>query len=43
MSLMCSMKACADQKGLCLHEKIMSVIVVLGGLGAIGHWVFNWY
>jgi len=43
MSLMCSMKVCTEQKGLCLHEKVMFVIVVFVGLGAMGHWVFNWY
>ena len=43
MSMMCSMKECTEKKGVCIHEKAMFVIVVLVGLGIMGHWVFNWY
>lgn len=44
MSMMCSLKGeCTQNKGLCVHEKMMLVIIVLIGVGAMGHWVFNWF
>ena len=44
MSLMCKMNGeCSSTKGMCGHEKMMMVIIMVGGLGAVGHWVLHWF
>jgi len=36
MSLMCSMEGCKQKQGMCIHEKMMMVIVVVAMIaGAI--------
>jgi len=30
MSLMCAMKACTEQKGMCLHEKALLGLIIVG-------------
>ena len=36
MSLMCSMEGCKQKQGMCIHEKIMMVIIVVAMIaGAI--------
>lgn len=36
MSLMCSMEGCKQKQGMCIHEKMMMVIVVIAMIaGAI--------
>lgn len=42
MSLMCTIdKKCSAIKGMCIHEKMMMGVVVLGVLAAIAHWGLN--
>ncbi len=41
MSLMCKMDSCVAKKGMCVHEKMMMGIVILGGLAAAGHWALH--
>lgn len=44
MSLMCKMnQACSMKKGMCIHEKMMLVIMMIGALAASGHWLLNWF
>lgn len=43
MSLMCKIgNKCCATKGMCVHEKMMMVVVIVG-VGAIGHWVLHWF
>jgi len=43
MSMMCKMsKKCCASKGMCGHEKMMLVMMVVG-IPLIGHFVFNWF
>lgn len=36
MSLMCSMEGCKQKQGMCIHEKMMMVIIVVAMIaGAI--------
>lgn len=43
MSLMCKLGSkCGTAKGMCIHEKMMMVMVVIG-MAAAGHYVFNWF
>ena len=35
MSLMCSMNGCKQKKGMCIHEKMMMVVVVLAAIAGI--------
>ncbi|MDO9214716.1 MAG: hypothetical protein Q8Q54_15515 [Methylococcales bacterium] len=42
MSVMCKMKdSCSAKKGLCIHEKMMLGIMMVGVLAAIAHWVLK--
>jgi hypothetical protein len=44
MSLMCKMTdQCCATKGMCVHEKVMMVIAMIAALGAIGHWLLDWF
>jgi len=44
MSLMCNMNSqCSVSKGMCIHEKIMMVIVMIMVIGAFGHWMLRWF
>lgn len=44
MSLMCKMSdKCCATKGPCIHEWMMMGIAGLMMLGAVGHWVLNWF
>ena len=35
MSLMCSMDGCKQKQGMCIHEKMMMVVVVLAAIAGI--------
>ncbi len=41
MSQMCSMNGCKEKKGMCGHEKMMMLIVVVGAIGGLGHWALH--
>lgn len=42
MSLMCKMgDSCGTMKGMCIHEKMMMALVVVGGAAALAHWGFH--
>lgn len=42
MSVMCRMKdSCCATKGLCIHEKMMLGMMVVGMLAAVAHWVLK--
>ncbi len=42
MSMMCKMNGeCSHAKGMCVHEKMMAVIVMVGVIAAIAHWGFR--
>ena len=43
MSLMCKMtNKCSAARGMCIHEKMMVVMMMLALVGA-GHFVFHWF
>ncbi len=42
MSMMCKMNGqCSHSHGMCVHEKMMAVIVMLGIVAAVAHWGFH--
>lgn len=42
MSKMCKMNGkCTSKKGICIHEKMMVVMMV--AIGLAGHFMFHWY
>lgn len=43
MSVMCSMNACKQKRGFCAHERTMLIVIIVIGVGAIGHWAFHWF
>lgn len=44
MSVMCKMNSqCSTTKGMCIHEKMMLVVMMLSALAAIGHWILGWF
>ena len=43
MSMMCPMDGCKQKQGMCDHEKMVIVLVVMGAIAAVGHWVFHWF
>lgn len=44
MSIMCNMNGqCSAHKGMCAHEKMMMVVVMVMALGGVGHWLLNWF
>ncbi len=44
MSMMCKMKgSCCTTKGLCKHEKMMLVLIVVMIIVAVGHWSLHWF
>ena len=44
MSIMCSLNGkCGPARGLCGHEKMMTLIAMVSGLAAVGHWGLNWF
>lgn len=39
MSIMCKLNGeCSQAKGMCIHEKMMAVMVMLGVAAAVAHW-----
>ena len=43
MSMMCKMSnSCCATKGLCVHEKLMMVAVIVI-VPALAHFAFNWF
>jgi hypothetical protein len=44
MSHMCKLdKKCGETKGMCIHEKMMAVIMMVVILGALEHYVLHWF
>lgn len=44
MSMMCKMNgSCSTTKGLCMHEKMMVGVIVIGSIAGLGHWIFHWF
>ena len=44
MSHMCKLDGkCTATKGMCIHEKMMMAVIVVGGLGALGHFWLGWF
>ncbi len=44
MAIMCSMdKKCKETSGMCIHEKMMMLFVMVGAVGAAGHFMFHWF
>ncbi len=44
MSMMCKMnEKCCKAKGPCIHEWMMMGVMMMAVMGAIGHWVLNWF
>lgn len=42
MSVMCKLDGkCSTEKGLCIHEKMMLGMMIVGVLVAIAHWVLK--
>lgn len=41
MSVMCSMKGCSEKSGMCGHEKMMAIMMVMGVIAAIAHFGFG--
>lgn len=41
MSMMCSMKECTEKHGMCGHEKMMVVMMVLGLMGGGAYWLLG--
>ncbi len=39
MSVMCSMKECATHRGMCGHEMMMLVVMVMLVVGGVAYWV----
>ncbi|WP_274519483.1 hypothetical protein [Nitrospira moscoviensis] len=35
MSMMCALKGCPRQDGMCTHEKIMAVLIVIAVMGSV--------
>lgn len=42
MSMMCSKGSCKAKRGMCGHEKMMMVIMLIA-IPALGHYVFHWF
>lgn len=43
MSAVCSMQGCKAKAGMCIHDKMMLMLVGLGALAAAGHWGLGWF
>ncbi|MGE3151972.1 MAG: hypothetical protein AB7G48_11660 [Nitrospiraceae bacterium] len=41
MSLMCSMEGCTRQHGMCGHEKMMLVMMVMLMVGGAAYWLLG--
>lgn len=41
MSMMCSMQGCTQKHGMCGHEKMMVVMIVLGMIGGGAYWLLG--
>ena len=42
MSLMCKLDGkCTQTKGMCIHEKLMAVLMMFGGGAAVAHWLLH--
>ena len=41
MSMMCSMQGCAQKHGMCGHEKMMLVMMVLLMVGGAAYWLLG--
>lgn len=39
MSLMCPMKGCKQQQGMCIHEKMMAGMMVIFMVAAVVWWL----
>ncbi len=43
MAKVCPMNGCRAKPGLCIHDKMMIVMGLLGAAGALGHWGLGWF
>lgn len=41
MSMMCSMQGCTQQHGMCGHEKMMLVMMVMLVVGGAAYWLLG--
>ena len=41
MSMMCSMQGCTQKQGMCGHEKMMLVMMVIGMIGGGAYWLLG--
>jgi hypothetical protein len=39
MSLMCPMEGCKAKPGMCIHEKMMMVVVLVAAVGGLVYWL----
>lgn len=44
MSVMCKMnESCIAKKGMCIHEKMMAAVIMVGLIAGSGHWLLHWF
>ena len=41
MSMMCSMQGCTQKHGMCGHEKMMIVMMVMAMVGGAAYWILG--
>lgn len=41
MAKMCPLEGCKANQGLCIHDKMMIGMGIMGILGAVAHWGLN--
>ena len=41
MSMMCSMQGCTQKHGMCGHEKMMIVMMVMAVVGGAAYWLLG--
>jgi hypothetical protein len=34
---------CSAKNGMCVHEKMMLVIMLIAAIAAVAHWVLGWF
>jgi Tfp pilus assembly protein FimT len=39
MSLMCPMEGCKQKQGMCIHEKMMMVVVLVAVIAGFAFWL----
>lgn len=41
MSMMCSMQGCTQKHGMCRHERLMLIMVIVLMVGGAAYWVLG--